>query len=97
MVSSLSGWKSLRLTIIAKLPLPHDVGLREHCHGQLGDFASVSTLTATEFALSLLTTYLRLFTFVLIDGGTALLFWGFIVVALGMLMVYASVAEMASM
>lgn len=45
----------------------------------------------------LLTAYARLFTFVLIDGGTALLFWGFIVVALGMLMVYASVAEMASM
>jgi len=33
----------------------------------------------------------------LIDGGTADLFWGFIVVAIGMSLVYASLAEMASM
>ncbi|KAK0261593.1 hypothetical protein LTR35_017846 [Friedmanniomyces endolithicus] len=35
--------------------------------------------------------------FILTDGGTGLLFWGFIAVAIGMLLVYASVAEMASM
>lgn len=40
---------------------------------------------------------LPVFTFVLTDGGTGLLFWGFIAVALGMLLVYASLAEMASM
>ncbi|KAJ9613052.1 hypothetical protein H2200_002993 [Cladophialophora chaetospira] len=40
---------------------------------------------------------LPLFTFVLIDGGTALLFWGLIVCILGMTCVYASIAEMASM
>lgn len=40
---------------------------------------------------------LPLFTFVLIDGGTADLFWGFIVAACGMSLVYASIAEMASM
>jgi hypothetical protein len=37
------------------------------------------------------------FSFVLTDGGTALLFWGFIVIGLGMMLVYASLAEMASM
>ena len=39
----------------------------------------------------------RVFTFVLTDGGTADLFWGFIVLTFGMLLVYASLAEMASM
>lgn len=38
----------------------------------------------------------RLFTFVLIDGGPALLFWGLIVCGLGMTCVYASIAELAS-
>jgi hypothetical protein len=37
------------------------------------------------------------FSFVLTDGGTALLFWGFIAIGLGMMLVYASLAEMASM
>lgn len=37
------------------------------------------------------------FSFVLSDGGTALLFWGFIAIGLGMMLVYASLAEMASM
>lgn len=41
--------------------------------------------------------YLRTFSFVLQDGGTALLFWGFIAIGLGMMLVYASLAEMASM
>ncbi|KAH8810578.1 amino acid/polyamine transporter I [Xylogone sp. PMI_703] len=40
---------------------------------------------------------LPLFTFVLTDGGRADLFWGFIVCACGMSLVYASIAEMASM
>lgn len=35
--------------------------------------------------------------FALIDGGTPLLFWGFIVCAIGQTLVYASLAEMASM
>jgi choline transport protein len=34
--------------------------------------------------------------FVLLDGGTALLFWGFIACAIGQTAVYASLAEMAS-
>lgn len=38
-----------------------------------------------------------LYTFVLYDGGPALLFWGFLAVAAGMLLVYLSIAEMASM
>ncbi|RMD43711.1 hypothetical protein DV735_g1452, partial [Chaetothyriales sp. CBS 134920] len=36
-------------------------------------------------------------TFILIDGGTPLLFWGFIACAIGQTLVYASIAEMASM
>ncbi|KAK6376338.1 hypothetical protein LTS17_006933 [Exophiala oligosperma] len=35
--------------------------------------------------------------FVLTDGGTPLLFWGFIACAIGQTLVYASIAEMASM
>jgi choline transport protein len=35
--------------------------------------------------------------FVLTDGGTPLLFWGFIACAIGQTLVYASLAEMASM
>lgn len=35
--------------------------------------------------------------FPLIDGGTPLLFWGFIACAVAQTLVYASLAEMASM
>ncbi|KAK5064929.1 hypothetical protein LTR84_000763 [Exophiala bonariae] len=35
--------------------------------------------------------------FILVNGGTGLLFWGFIVCATGQTLVYASIAEMASM
>ena len=38
-----------------------------------------------------------LFGLILYDGGTPDLFWGFIVESCGMLLVYASLAEMASM
>lgn len=40
---------------------------------------------------------LPLFSFVLIDGGTAGLFWGFIIIASGQMLVYASIAELSSM
>lgn len=40
---------------------------------------------------------LPVFTFVLVDGGYGTLFWGFIAVTIGMLLVYASLAEMVSM
>ena len=39
----------------------------------------------------------RLLTFVLIDGGTAGLVWGYIVICIGFWLVYASLGEMASM
>ncbi|KIX04900.1 uncharacterized protein Z518_05771 [Rhinocladiella mackenziei CBS 650.93] len=57
-------------------------------------------LTMLGFASTVMASWeilLPLFTFVLTDGGTALLFWGFIAVGLGMLLVYASIAELASM
>lgn len=44
-----------------------------------------------------LTLFFRLISFVLTNGGTANLFWGFIVCSIGLLLVYASLAEMASM
>jgi len=31
------------------------------------------------------------------DGGTAIIFWGLLVGVIGMIFVYASIAEMASM
>lgn len=40
---------------------------------------------------------LPVFSFVLTDGGYGALFWGFIAVTAGMLLVYASLAEMVSM
>lgn len=40
---------------------------------------------------------LPVFVFVLTDGGYGTLFWGFIAVTAGMLLVYASLAEMVSM
>lgn len=40
---------------------------------------------------------LPLFSFILTDGGTADLFWGFIALCIVMTLVYASLAEMASM
>ena len=39
----------------------------------------------------------RLFSFVLTDGGTPDLFWGFLGVTAGQLLVYASISEAASM
>ncbi|RMZ86506.1 hypothetical protein DV736_g6268, partial [Chaetothyriales sp. CBS 134916] len=42
-------------------------------------------------------TFDSLFTFVLTDGGTALLFWGFIACIIGQTLVYASISEVASM
>jgi choline transport protein len=57
-------------------------------------------LTMTGFASMVVCAWeglLPLFNYVLIDGGTALMFWGFIAVAISMSMVYLSIAEMASM
>ncbi|KAI4767608.1 amino acid transporter-like protein [Aureobasidium sp. EXF-3400] len=56
-------------------------------------------LTMVGFASTVMTTWelmLIMFTYVLTDGGTGILFWGFIVAACGMFLVYASIAEMAS-
>lgn len=57
-------------------------------------------LTMTGFASMVVCAWegsLPLFNYVLIDGGTALMFWGFIAVAISMSMVYLSIGEMASM
>ena len=40
---------------------------------------------------------LPLFNYALLDGGTALMFWGFIAVAISMSLVYLSISELASM
>lgn len=57
-------------------------------------------LTMTGFASMVVCAWeglLPLFNYVLLDGGTALMFWGFICVGITMAMVYLSVAEIASM
>jgi len=57
-------------------------------------------LTYATPALRLLLPYSdngRYLGFALTDGGTALLFWGVIACAIGQTLVYASIAEMASM
>jgi choline transport protein len=57
-------------------------------------------LTMTGFASMVVCAWeglLPLFNYVLIDGGTALMFWGFIGVAISTSLVYLSIAEMASM
>lgn len=57
-------------------------------------------LTMTGFASMVVCAWeglLPLSTFILIDGGPALLFWGFWCVAAGMTLVYLSMAEIASM
>jgi hypothetical protein len=57
-------------------------------------------LTMTGFASMVVCAWeglLPLFNYALLDGGTALMFWGFIGVAISMSLVYLSVAELASM
>lgn len=57
-------------------------------------------LTMTGFASMVVCAWeglLPLFNYALLDGGTALMFWGFIGVAISMSLVYLSIAELASM
>lgn len=57
-------------------------------------------LTMTGFASMIVCAWeglLPLFNYVLLNGGTALMFWGFICVAISMGMVYLSIAEISSM
>lgn len=57
-------------------------------------------LTMTGFASMVVCAWeglLPLFSYALLDGGTALMFWGFIGVAISMSFVYLSIAELASM
>jgi choline transport protein len=57
-------------------------------------------LTMTGFASMVVCAWeglLPLFNYALLDGGTALMFWGFFGVAIIMSLVYLSVAELASM
>ena len=86
------------LTNAAQLQVRDDGGIRKHCHGFMGDSTSVRAfLRLLRDRAHMLILLSRLFTFVLTDGGPALLFWGFIAVASGQLLVYASIAEVASM
>ncbi|KAF7915329.1 uncharacterized protein EAE98_011195 [Botrytis deweyae] len=60
------------------------------------NFKFITMLGFASTAMASWELLLPLFTFVMVDGGTADLFWGFIVAACGMSLVYASIAEMAS-
>ncbi len=80
----------------AQLSLCYHGGVRQYCHGKLGNLTPVGAPFSPS-TIYLLTIWSRLFSFVLTDGGTADLFWGFIVVGFGQTLVYASLAEAASM
>lgn len=57
-------------------------------------------ITMTGFASMIVCAWeglLPLFNYVLLNGGTPLMFWGFICVAISMSMNYLSIAEIASM
>jgi hypothetical protein len=69
---------------------------RFDCDLQLGGYPTVRH-SHLDPILSYADNQSSVFSFVLTDGGTALLFWGFIAIGLGMMLVYASLAEMASM
>ncbi|KAF2731622.1 amino acid transporter [Polyplosphaeria fusca] len=61
------------------------------------NFKFVTMLAFASTVMASWEVLLPLFTFVLTDGGTPALFWGFIIVTCGQLLVYASIAECASM
>ncbi|EXJ56541.1 hypothetical protein A1O7_06885 [Cladophialophora yegresii CBS 114405] len=93
--------------------LDEDFGVPERYRGTADDKREMSMLgkkqvlrrnfrfvTMVGFASTVMASWeilLPLFSFVLTDGGTADLFWGFIVVGTGQTLVYASIAEVASM
>jgi len=57
-------------------------------------------LTMLGFASTVMSSWelvLPWFTYILINGGTGILFWGTIVCCIGMMLIYASLSEMASM
>jgi len=81
----------------AELQVHQHARLRKHGHVHMGIPASVrqNHPLYPHFAPEL--TKHSFVSFVLTNGGTANLFWGFIVCTIGLLLVYASLAEMASM
>jgi len=87
------------LTVVAKFQVRYHGWLRINCDGLVGNLTTVSSSPETLQRLNKDADHYHssLFTFVLTDGGPALLFWGFIAVASGQLLVYASIAEVASM
>ena len=81
------------LMFAAKFRIHHYAGFRIYLCCQLGGYPYVGDLISF-FDSANSRRYLG---FALTDGGTGLLFWGFIVCACGQSLVYASIAEMASM
>ena len=75
----------------------HNMRVQGKQQQRLRNFKFVTMAAFASMAVISCEFLLALSTFNLVDGGTALLFWGFIVVSCGMLMLYAGIAEMASM
>lgn len=81
------------LTIEAQFQFYHHARLHLDLLGELGRSPGVCVFRPV-LVLSDLFRYLG---FALTNGGTGLLFWGFIACAIGQALVYLSIAEMASM
>jgi choline transport protein len=78
----------------------HDILINLLCDNTDQAQRNFGLLTMLGFASTCIASWEGIFTylnFVLIDGGTPLLFWGFFATATCMTLVYASLAEMSSM
>lgn len=99
----------MSLSLAAKLPLHLDPRLRLHAHEHLGDCPDVShtandlmarpseSLMRFTWQMAHTGDSYRTCTFALINGGTAGLVWGYFIVWMGYLLVFATISEMASM
>ncbi|RMZ84563.1 hypothetical protein DV737_g1207, partial [Chaetothyriales sp. CBS 132003] len=75
----------------------HDMSTLGHRQVLKRNFRFVTMLGFASTVMASWEILLPLFTFVLTDGGTPLLFWGFIACITGQTLVYASISEVASM
>ena len=75
------------------------LGLWLHPYCNMGGYSYVGFILKIVYVKRVLLANLKysLLTIGLTDGGTAGLIWGFVIVCIGFLLVFASLAEMASM
>lgn len=82
------------LRVSSSLPLSHE---QPHTNQLQRNFSFITMLGFASTCIASWEGILTYLNFILIDGGTPLLFWGFLACATCMTLVYASLAEMASM